>query len=49
MRKTPNSPGEKIVKDIKRATRKHYWAPRFLTYFATMKQVRQPVVGIGMG
>ena len=24
MRKTPNSPGEKIVKDIKRATRKHY-------------------------
>ena len=24
MRKTPKSPGEKIVKDIKRATRKHY-------------------------
>jgi transposase len=24
MRKTTNSPGEKIVKDIKRATRKHY-------------------------
>ena len=24
MRKTLNSPGEKIVKDIKRATRKHY-------------------------
>ena len=24
MRKTTKSPGEKIVKDIKRATRKHY-------------------------
>ena len=24
MRKTMKSPGEKIVKDIKRATRKHY-------------------------
>lgn len=24
MRKTPKSPGEQIVKDIKRATRKHY-------------------------
>jgi len=24
MRKTNKSPGEKIVKDIKRATRKHY-------------------------
>jgi transposase len=24
MRETPKSPGEKIVKDIKRATRKHY-------------------------
>ena len=24
MRKTPKSPGEKVVKDIKRATRKHY-------------------------
>jgi hypothetical protein len=24
MRKTPKSPGDKIVKDIKRATRKHY-------------------------
>ena len=24
MRKTPKSPGEKIVNDIKRATRKHY-------------------------
>jgi len=24
MRKTPKSPVEKIVKDIKRATRKHY-------------------------
>ena len=24
MRKTAKSPGEKIVKDIKRATRKHY-------------------------
>ena len=26
MRKTTKSPGEKIVKDIKRATRKHYSA-----------------------
>ena len=26
-----------------------YRAPRFLTDFATMKQVHQPVVGIGMG
>jgi len=24
MRKTPKSPGEKIIKDIERATRKHY-------------------------
>ena len=53
MRKTTKSPGEKIVKDIKRATRKHYSsAPLFYKiYIRTMFKSKQllPAIGVNMG